>query len=58
MNLKGEEFRMDGVTRVIKAVGKGSPREIVEKLAAAVKLHAAGREPHDDLTVLVLGRKS
>jgi phosphoserine phosphatase RsbU/P len=58
MNVKGEGFSVDGVTRVLKSCGKASPKEIVEKLVAAVRQHATGRDPFDDLTVLVLGRKS
>lgn len=56
MNVNGEEFSMESVQRVIQSTGKNGPREIVEKLVAAVKQHAAGRDPHDDLTVVAVGR--
>ncbi|MFO0877528.1 MAG: SpoIIE family protein phosphatase [Gemmataceae bacterium] len=58
MNVKGDEFSMEMVQKVIKSVGKSGPKEIVEKLVAAVKQHAAGREPHDDLTVAIVGRRA
>ncbi len=58
MNIKGEEFTMEGVQRIIKSCKSNSPKEIVEKLVAAVKQHAAGRDPHDDLTVVVMSRLS
>jgi serine phosphatase RsbU (regulator of sigma subunit) len=58
MNLKGEEFTHAGAERAIKSAGRGAPKEVGEKLVAAVKQHAAGRDPHDDLTVVVVGRKA
>jgi serine phosphatase RsbU (regulator of sigma subunit) len=56
MNKRGERFEFEGVERVIKAAGKAGPKALVEKLVAAVKEHARDREPHDDLTVVSLGR--
>lgn len=58
MNVKGESFSMEAIGRVIKATGNASPREIGEKLIAAIKQHAAGRDPHDDVTLMILGRRS
>jgi serine phosphatase RsbU (regulator of sigma subunit)/pSer/pThr/pTyr-binding forkhead associated (FHA) protein len=57
MNVRGEKFTMAAIRKVLESTGKLSPKEIVEKLVAAVKLHATGRDPHDDLTILALGRK-
>jgi serine phosphatase RsbU (regulator of sigma subunit) len=56
MNLQDKDFGMDGVQKVIKDAGDVSPRVLGEKLAAAVKLHASGRDPFDDVTIVVLGR--
>jgi sigma-B regulation protein RsbU (phosphoserine phosphatase) len=58
MNLKGEEFKHTGAERAIKSAGKGGAKEIGDKLVTAVKQHATGREAHDDLTVVVVGRKA
>jgi sigma-B regulation protein RsbU (phosphoserine phosphatase) len=60
MNARFEEFGMEAVMRVIKSAGTAPPKELGEKLVAAVKQHAAGRPegPHDDVTVLVAGRRS
>lgn len=58
MNVRGEEFTMEGVERVLKAAGNASPKEICDKLGAAVKQWATGRDPHDDLTIVVMGRRS
>ncbi|MGL4554367.1 MAG: SpoIIE family protein phosphatase [Gemmataceae bacterium] len=58
MNVKGEEFKHAGAERAIRSAGAGGPKEVGEKLVAAVKQHAAGRDPHDDLTVVVVGRKA
>src|SRR5262245_874132 len=57
MNVRGEKFTMAGVKRVIQGAGRASPKELVEKLVAAIKVHATGRDPHDDVTVVVVGRR-
>jgi serine phosphatase RsbU (regulator of sigma subunit)/pSer/pThr/pTyr-binding forkhead associated (FHA) protein len=57
MNVRGEKFTMAGVKRVIQAAGKASPKELGEKLVAAIRVHATGRDPHDDVTVVVVGRQ-
>jgi sigma-B regulation protein RsbU (phosphoserine phosphatase) len=56
MNVRGERFEFEGVHKVIKAAGKAGPKDLVEKLVAAVKTHARDREPHDDMTVVSFGR--
>jgi serine phosphatase RsbU (regulator of sigma subunit)/pSer/pThr/pTyr-binding forkhead associated (FHA) protein len=58
MNVKGEKFTKEGVERVIRSAGNVSPKDLGEKLVAAVKQHATGRDPHDDVTVVVLGRRT
>jgi serine phosphatase RsbU (regulator of sigma subunit)/pSer/pThr/pTyr-binding forkhead associated (FHA) protein len=57
-NVREVEFRMEGVERVLREAGNAGPKQLVERLVAAVKQHAAGREPHDDLTVVALGRRA
>jgi serine phosphatase RsbU (regulator of sigma subunit) len=57
MSVGNVEFGMEGVARVLREAGKVGPRQLVERLVAAVKHHAAGRDPHDDLTVVALGRR-
>ncbi|NBO92237.1 MAG: FHA domain-containing protein [Planctomycetia bacterium] len=58
MNVQGKAFEHAGVERAVRAASKTGPREIGEQLVAAVKQHAAGRDPHDDMTVVVIGRKA
>ena len=58
MNVQGKQFEMEGVQRVIKAAGDVSPKIMGEKLVAAVKQHAAGRDAFDDLTVVIVSRRS
>jgi serine phosphatase RsbU (regulator of sigma subunit)/pSer/pThr/pTyr-binding forkhead associated (FHA) protein len=58
MNVKGENFGNAGAEAAIRSAGTGGAHRVGEKLVAAVKQHAAGRDPHDDLTVVVLGRKA
>jgi serine phosphatase RsbU (regulator of sigma subunit) len=57
MNTRGEKFNIEGIERVIKSCGKAGPKELVERLVAAIKQHAAGRDPHDDLTVVAVSRR-
>jgi serine phosphatase RsbU (regulator of sigma subunit)/pSer/pThr/pTyr-binding forkhead associated (FHA) protein len=56
MNVRGERFELEGIHKVIKGSGKAGPKELVEKLVQAVKAHARDRDPHDDITVVALGR--
>jgi sigma-B regulation protein RsbU (phosphoserine phosphatase) len=56
MNTRNEKFTEAGIERVIRSCGGAPPKEIVEKLVAAVKQHAIGRDPHDDVTVVALQR--
>jgi phosphoserine phosphatase RsbU/P len=49
------DFHMDGVIAALRA-GPMDPRAMVDRLLAAVHKHAAGRKPHDDLTVVAFGR--
>lgn len=58
MNVKGQELKLDGVKRVIRTAGNVAPTQIGERLAEAVRQHATGRDPHDDVTVVVVGRRS
>ncbi len=57
MNVKGDKFDMHGIEKVIKDCGTAGPQELVERLVAAVHLHATGRPPHDDVTVVAFGRR-
>lgn len=58
MSVKNEEFKLDGVKKVVRGVGQGSPKQIGERVIEAVRQHAAGRDPHDDITLLVMGRRA
>jgi len=56
MNVKGEKFGMERIVEILKAAGNVSAKELGEKLVSTIKAYAAGRDPHDDLTVVVLKR--
>jgi serine phosphatase RsbU (regulator of sigma subunit)/pSer/pThr/pTyr-binding forkhead associated (FHA) protein len=56
-NTRGEQFKMAGIERVVRGCGPVGPQEMVERLVSAVKQHAAGRDPHDDVTVVALSRR-
>jgi serine phosphatase RsbU (regulator of sigma subunit)/pSer/pThr/pTyr-binding forkhead associated (FHA) protein len=49
------DFHMNGVVAAVRA-GPMLPRALVDRLIAAVHKHAAGRKPHDDLTIVAFGR--
>ena len=49
------EFGMDRVLAALQAGPKSAPA-LVDRLVTAVHKHAAGRKPHDDLTVVAFGR--
>ncbi len=51
------EFGLDAVFAALKA-GPPTPREIGQRLVTAVKQHALGRKPHDDVTIVSFGRQA
>ncbi len=55
-NVNGEDFRMEGVERVLRGAGNAGPKQLVERLVGTVKQHIGDRNLHDDLTVVVFGR--
>ena len=50
-----KEFLMDGVYASLSA-GPMNAKEMGTRLVDAVRKHATGRKPHDDLTVVTFGR--
>lgn len=52
-----KDFGRDGVLAALKDCPK-DPKSMGTRLVEAVHKHAAGRKPHDDLTVVVFGRMS
>ena len=50
-----KDFGMEGAIEALK-VGPMTPAAMMDRLVAAVHRHAAGRKPHDDVTVVVFGR--
>jgi serine phosphatase RsbU (regulator of sigma subunit) len=56
MDVRGSAFGMKGIESAVKGADNVSARGLVEHLVRTVKQHAAGREPHDDVTVVALGR--
>jgi serine phosphatase RsbU (regulator of sigma subunit)/pSer/pThr/pTyr-binding forkhead associated (FHA) protein len=50
-----KDFGMEGVYAALKP-GPMTPKDMGSRLVDAVKRHATGRKPHDDLTVVTFGR--
>ena len=56
MNVQSKQFGMEEVHRIIKTAGDLPAKALGEKLVAAVKQHASGRDASDDWTVVVIQR--
>jgi serine phosphatase RsbU (regulator of sigma subunit)/pSer/pThr/pTyr-binding forkhead associated (FHA) protein len=56
MDVRGKEFAMAGIQTALRNAGKALPRALVDLLVRNVKQHAAGRDAHDDLTAIAVGR--
>ncbi|HZZ82047.1 MAG TPA: SpoIIE family protein phosphatase [Gemmataceae bacterium] len=54
-SVQEKDFGMEGVYGALKP-GPMTPKEMGVRLVEAVKRHATGRKPHDDLTVVTFGR--
>lgn len=55
MDLENQQLHVKGVYRALSE-GPFTPRGLGERLVQAVRLHAAGRSQHDDITLVCLGR--
>ena len=57
MSVKGDQFGMPAIKKVLSDNLGSTPAEIVQKMVEALDKHAAGREyPHDDITIVCIGR--
>lgn len=54
-NRQEQDFGFEGVYTTLKA-GPTTPKAMGERLVSAVRQHALGRKPHDDMTVVIFGR--
>jgi serine phosphatase RsbU (regulator of sigma subunit)/pSer/pThr/pTyr-binding forkhead associated (FHA) protein len=55
-DVRDKQLTMGGVHRAIEQAGDASPKVLGERIVKAVQQHAAGRSPHDDVTLVCLGR--
>jgi serine phosphatase RsbU (regulator of sigma subunit)/pSer/pThr/pTyr-binding forkhead associated (FHA) protein len=58
MDVRDKTFDMKGVERAVGGAGRASAQGLVDAIVHGVRQHAAGREPHDDVTVVVLRREA
>jgi phosphoserine phosphatase RsbU/P len=56
LDVRNTPFSMKGVQRVAQEAGAVSPAALGERLIKAVQQHATSRDPHDDITLVCLGR--
>ncbi len=55
MNVAGDQFGLQGLRTILERSGV-APRRLGEQILQAVKAHAAGRDQHDDITLVCFGR--
>jgi serine phosphatase RsbU (regulator of sigma subunit) len=58
VNVRNAQFGLDGIQTIIQASEDRSARALGERLIKAVKQHALGRSPHDDVTLVCVSRSS
>ena len=56
LDVRNNQFSMKGVQRVVQEAGAVSAAALGDRLIKAVQQHATNREPHDDITLVCLGR--
>jgi sigma-B regulation protein RsbU (phosphoserine phosphatase) len=56
LDARNQAFSMKGVQRVSSLSANDSATVLGDRLIKAVQLHAANRDPHDDITLVCLGR--
>jgi serine phosphatase RsbU (regulator of sigma subunit)/pSer/pThr/pTyr-binding forkhead associated (FHA) protein len=56
VNLRNEPFGLEGIHAALAHGGPFTPRSLVERLVRAVRQHAAGRNQHDDISLVCFGR--
>ncbi len=55
MDVNEKQLKLSGVCAALRG-GRWSPREMGDRLVKAIRQHAAGRNPHDDVTLVCFGR--
>jgi serine phosphatase RsbU (regulator of sigma subunit)/pSer/pThr/pTyr-binding forkhead associated (FHA) protein len=56
LDVRENQFQMKGVLRAIQDSASAGPRALGERIVKAVQLHSTNRSPHDDVTLVCLGR--
>ena len=55
-DVRNAQFGLSGIQAALAGAGAATPRQLTERLVKAVQAHAAGRNPHDDITLVAFGR--
>jgi sigma-B regulation protein RsbU (phosphoserine phosphatase) len=56
LDVRNRSFSPEGLHTALAGVEEPTPRNLVERVVKAVQQHAAGRDPHDDITLVCFGR--
>jgi serine phosphatase RsbU (regulator of sigma subunit) len=51
-----KQFGIKGIQSAFSAAAGSGPKHLIDSLVRAVQIHASGRNPHDDVTLVGLGR--
>src|SRR6202043_2228678 len=52
LDVNNKQFNPSGIQAALQTAGHASPKQLVDRLARAVQVHATGREPFDDVTLV------
>jgi len=58
MNNRMEEFGDEKLLEIVQSNNSDSANELIEKIIAAVNLHFGDAPQNDDMTIIILKRKS
>ncbi len=56
LSVRGDQFGMKGMNAALGNAAAAAPKQLAERMVKAVQAHAAGRSPHDDITLVSFGR--
>jgi serine phosphatase RsbU (regulator of sigma subunit)/pSer/pThr/pTyr-binding forkhead associated (FHA) protein len=56
LDVRNSAFSVQGIQKALAGLEEPTPRNLVERVARAVQQHAAGRDAHDDITLVSIGR--
>jgi serine phosphatase RsbU (regulator of sigma subunit)/pSer/pThr/pTyr-binding forkhead associated (FHA) protein len=56
LDVRNTQFGIKGMQAALANAGAATPKQLADRMVKAVQTHAAGRSPHDDITLVSFGR--